>query len=64
VNLYLDLDGVIIRAADTVAGIELAPRALEFLRWATEARNGWQHATRTDSMAACCGRSGWQYAPA
>jgi hypothetical protein len=27
VNLYLDLDGVIIRAADTVAGVELAPSA-------------------------------------
>jgi hypothetical protein len=35
-HLYLDLDGVIIRAADTVAGIELAPHAVEFLRWATD----------------------------
>ena len=32
VNLYLDLDGVILRQADSVAGIELAPHAFEFLK--------------------------------
>jgi hypothetical protein len=27
-NLYVDVDGVIIRAADTIAGVELAPMPL------------------------------------
>ena len=45
-NLYLDLDGVIIRAADSVVGIELAPRAVEFLRWATEFHRPYWLSTR------------------
>jgi hypothetical protein len=35
-HLYLDLDGVILRQSDSVAGIELAPHALSFLHWAVE----------------------------
>jgi hypothetical protein len=35
-NVYLYIDGVILRQADSVAGIELAPHAFEFLQWATE----------------------------
>jgi hypothetical protein len=45
-NLYLDLDGVILRRADTVAGIELAPHALSFLRWATELHRPYWLTTR------------------
>jgi hypothetical protein len=46
VNLYLDLDGVIIRAADSVAGTELAPHALTFLQWATEFHRPYWLTTR------------------
>ena len=46
VNLYLDLDGVILRQADSVAGIELAPHAFEFLKWATECHRAHWLSTR------------------
>jgi hypothetical protein len=46
VNLYLDLDGVILRQADSVAGIELAPHAFEFLKWATEFHRPYWLTTR------------------
>jgi hypothetical protein len=46
VNLYLDIDGVIVRTADTVAGIELAPSALSFLRWAMEFHRPYWLTTR------------------
>ena len=45
-NVYLDLDGVIIRAADSVARIELAPHAFEFLQWATEFHRPYWLTTR------------------
>jgi hypothetical protein len=45
-NLYLDLDGVILRRADTVSGIELAPGAFDFLRWATEFHRPYWLTTR------------------
>jgi hypothetical protein len=45
-HLYLDLDGVCLRAADTIAGIELAPHAFEFLQWATECHRPYWLTTR------------------
>jgi hypothetical protein len=45
-NIYVDLDGVILRRADTVSGIELAPSALSFLRWAAEFHRPYWLTTR------------------
>jgi hypothetical protein len=35
-NIYIDVDGVCLRGADSVAGIEPALYVFEFLRWTTE----------------------------
>jgi hypothetical protein len=35
-NVYIDVDGVCLRNAASVTGIEPAPHAFEFLQWATE----------------------------
>jgi hypothetical protein len=35
-NVYIDIDGVCLRNAASVTGIEPAPHAFEFLQWATE----------------------------
>jgi hypothetical protein len=35
-NIYIDVDGVCLRKAASVAGIEPAPHAFDFLLWAVE----------------------------
>ena len=45
-NIYVDVDGVVLRQADSVAGVEPAPHAFEFLRWATEFHRPYWLTTR------------------